>query len=978
MTTSAESRIAIAAFTRLTPACLAFLFLLIGCSTQPLPCVDNRQLRESGNIGDAPGMFREPRGISLTPHNTLLVTDFRNFRIQELQLDGTPINEWGRKGTGPGEFMDPTMAVMDRSGNLYAVDTWNHRVQKRDAETGIWQSDWAAKDFYAPRGIAIDTTNTIYVVNTSRHSIDVYRCDGKRLAVWGGGEADVTTFHDPIGIATDLNNHIYVADCGNARIKILNSKGEVVQLIHVADWDSGGFVEGYVDVDEEGKIYVTSSHSHKVIVYLPDGTLYSRFGKFGGGPELVNYPTGIAVTRTGQIVLADSMNHRIVTYAPPPPVPGLETQKEKRTKWLSWSRWGLDAIALIIVAFWFRRRRAERRARQPIVRPPGPITRWITRRTHDPIAVRWWIATAVLFIILGMTSLQLRIVPGAGTALLVMGTFLLMPAFHRFPDPPPPIIPQMRSIRRTTVILVLILLLTALFFRVHRIDEIPTGINNDAAWNGLYAYRILDGEPYTPFTSEAWGKSTLYFYMIAAGFALFGAGPSTLYLPCILVGILTVLCLFFLGRLLWNESIGFSAAFLTAVMAWHVTFSRTGYRAILAPLCLIGTGWFFYRALDSRCFRDRLLFFTAAGLTIGTGLHTYFPFRGIPIMMIVIGLHAWITGHRVMRTNWWGFLVLLASAFIVFLPLLLYSMKDPDSFLGRSSFLFIGNRITAAGSLKPLWLNIIENLQILHYSADVGNFFDAAFPIVSAPLAFFFTIGFAFCVRHATKRTGTWILATLFFGLLPGLLSEADAARNILVIVPITLCAGLGLNLTVSALSRLSSRKPPPFHIPLILTTALIVLTGAAEYRLYFHKLASSNDAQFGYARIHTLVGQTAVALASEYHVYVCNSHFIDTPKFLCHSIPGDVFAITEGREVDFITDDEILANLQAIKATPHSPDKGIAFVLDHCEKNLLVIRMIHTMWPEVRKTPYRSADPNLPPEYYVMTTPPPTGSPSP
>jgi hypothetical protein len=46
----------------------------------------------------------------------------------------------------------------------------------------------------------------------------------------------------------------------------------------------------------------------------------------------------------------------------------------------------------------------------------------------------------------------------------------------------------------------------AVFMRVYRLDLIPSGLNHDVAWNGLYALRILRGEPYTPYTAEAWGR----------------------------------------------------------------------------------------------------------------------------------------------------------------------------------------------------------------------------------------------------------------------------------------------------------------------------------------------------------------------------------------------------------------------------------------------------------------------------------------
>src|SRR5215470_14505486 len=44
-----------------------------------------------------------------------------------------------------------------------------------------------------------------------------------------------------------------------------------------------------------------------------------------------------------------------------------------------------------------------------------------------------------------------------------------------------------------------------LFFGLYHATVFPPGLNHDAAWEGMYAIRILRGLPYTPYASEAWG-----------------------------------------------------------------------------------------------------------------------------------------------------------------------------------------------------------------------------------------------------------------------------------------------------------------------------------------------------------------------------------------------------------------------------------------------------------------------------------------
>lgn len=943
-------------------------FIYSGCKPPVAPIIENRQLREMGRLGDTAGTFREPRDLQLTPRGTLLVTDFRNYRIQELSLTGKPLNSWGRKGSQPGQFMDPVSAAMDSNGNIYVADTWNHRIQKFHADSGQWQADWAAGDFYAPRGITVDATDRVYVVNTSRHSIAVYEPDGKRLAVWGDGRSSLETFHDPIGIATDTSNHIYIADCGNARIKILDLDGQTVGVIPVEDWEVDGFIEGYIDVDDTGKIYVSGSHTHKICIYLQDGTLYSRFGKHGGGPELLYRPTGLAVTETGEIFITDTMNHRVVLYAKPVPLPNLKANTEIRSELISRLRWCLDGLALIIIIIWtISKLRKMTRKRRLQRKSTSPSQNLLNRYLHNP-RTSFWLITSVLvalataLVLYHHTSYKLT-----GMIITLMATLLLIPLAVGLPYPPPSLLSRSGKHRQILRILLGAVILMTVFFRFYKLQEIPCGINNDAAWNGLYAHRILDGEPYTPFTNEAWGKSTFYFYLIALSFKLFGTSLTTLYLPCIIAGILTTIVMFLLARTLWNTQIALITSAVYGALAWTITFSRTGYRAALSPLCLALTGWLYYRAVDEKSTLKKLLYFAGTGVAIGTGLHTYFSFRGIPIMMIIIGIHTWITTRKFMRKNWWGLLTLLTTSWLVFLPLFLFGLKNPESFFGRSDFLLVTNKIRAAGSLMPVWDNLQANIQIFHFTARVGNFFDPRYAMLSFPVAFFFTIGTACAVRRFWTRSGFWIVNTLFFGFLPSLLSQADAARSILLTVPIALTTGLGIT-TLLQMIRIRFSIKPENKIPALTAIVLTLLIVATEYHLYFHLLARSHEAQFGYARVHTDVGEKAVELSDEYQIYIINSHFIDTPKFLTCNLPGKPFSITNEMEVDFVTDVEIRDNIIALKKQWQTNPHNLAFVLDHYEKNLKIMRILQEYFPGLQTTGFNRKPPDNLAEYYTMT----------
>jgi DNA-binding beta-propeller fold protein YncE/4-amino-4-deoxy-L-arabinose transferase-like glycosyltransferase len=958
---------------RLHNLSLILLVLCVaGCTDTSQIKTLNRQLQQIGSLGSEEGQFMEPRGLHLTPAGQILATDFRNYRIQLLDLEGNSIEQWGTKGAGPGQFNDPTCAAFDNEGNMFVVDTWNHRIQKRTAE-GEWIDNWAQKgDFYAPRGIAIDNQNRVYIANTSLHNIKVFKPTGSLLATWGEAGGGYDQLKDPLGLAFGPDDNLYVADTGNQRIKILNPIGQTLNIIAVPDWAKDQFNEAYIAVGNDKKVYVTVPHQNTVLVYDSTGELFSRFGESGPGPEQLSYPSGIAVNQDGQIYISDALNNRIVKYAPPSPLVMDEGTKANPVRTvLSVLRIIVDVLALSILIIWLVKRSgkkapepAEPRKVSKLGQRWAGMLNWFRKRTLILLTLY---LSAILCLLAGIFAFTQEKITLGGWLIVSALIMLLIQELPRYLAQ----VTRQESPRIQRSLfwgLFCLLISVTLFLRVYKLDQVPWGINNDAAWNGMYALRILDGEEYTPFTQEAWGKSTLYFYMIALAFKWFGISGTTLYLPCIMAGFITVLILFLFLKYLFGIRFAFVASFIYSATAWNIVFSRTGYRAILSPICLIFTLWCFYLAADANRWWKRLLCYLVSGFFIGLGLHTYFAFRGIPFMMIIVGIHTWIRKEKFMRRNWWGLLIFLLAGAAAFSPLILYALESPEnfeSFMGRSDFLFVGNRVKQAGSLAPLWENIKANLLTFNYSANVGNFFNGQWPILSYPLGLLLLLGSGIFLRYFWIR-GPFVTCMIFvFGLLPGILSEPDAARAAMTTVSISIFSTAGIfSLVRSWKGRFGKR------FAVLIIFLLTSWTCASEFYFYFNTLGNDYFAQFGYAKKHTLIGYKGLELSKENTLYISQGHFIDTPKFICYRVPGDVFMITQGEVIDVVPEDILLANLDAVLTTEHPVDKGLAFVFENDFRNEPLFEQVKQVYPTGRYTEYSDPVYGEEPIFYTYVIP--------
>jgi hypothetical protein len=203
----------------------------------------------------------------------------------------------------------------------------------------------------APTGVAVDRADGILVVDASNRVrriafgvIATVVGSGAALHVedfqpspGDGGPATDAQLDGPIGLAVDAQGAILVTDTGNGRIRHVTPEGTITTIAgggYRPPWDDGvpatevtlNHPDG-VAVDHDGNVYIADTFNHRVRRVDTGGTITtiagSPYGGAGfagdGGPAteaLLNRPTGIAVSRRGEVLIADQYNHRIRRVGP--------------------------------------------------------------------------------------------------------------------------------------------------------------------------------------------------------------------------------------------------------------------------------------------------------------------------------------------------------------------------------------------------------------------------------------------------------------------------------------------------------------------------------------------------------------------------------------------------------------------------------------------------------------------------------------
>ena len=260
-------------------------------------------------------------------------------------------------------------------------------------------------------------------------------------------------------------------------------------------------------------------------------------------------------------------------------------------------------------------------------------------------------------------------------------------------------------------LLLLAIIAFAVFFRFYLINQMPGGLFPDEAANGLDINLMQQGH-LQPFYERGNGREALFFYMEWASVALFGKGIWQFHIVSALIGVLSVISVFFFTQLLFSfeldpddlpgknraTNIALLASFLMAVSTWYVVLSRTALRANLTPLFGTLTLYFLLRTYKAVTNKTRLWFAFLTGVIVAGGLYTYIAYRIMGPILFMLVLWPLLASYRQQTLKIYArkyllpLILFLISFVIVVYPIANYFYHNFSYFIGRSGQVSIFNQ----------------------------------------------------------------------------------------------------------------------------------------------------------------------------------------------------------------------------------------------------------------------------------------------
>ncbi|OQW90457.1 MAG: hypothetical protein BWK78_06975 [Thiotrichaceae bacterium IS1] len=205
----------------------------------------------SGDNGLATNaQFSLPTGVALDSSGNLYIVDAGNKRIRKVSTNGiiTTVAGNGLEGFGgdngpatDAQLDSPNDIALDSNNNLYIADVWNARIRKvstngiittvaGNGSVGFSGDNGPATSaqFNQPVGVALDSSNNLYIVDFGNARIRKVSTNGIITTVAGngshnfsgdGGPATNAQINQSNGVGLDGNGNLYIADVMNSRIR---------------------------------------------------------------------------------------------------------------------------------------------------------------------------------------------------------------------------------------------------------------------------------------------------------------------------------------------------------------------------------------------------------------------------------------------------------------------------------------------------------------------------------------------------------------------------------------------------------------------------------------------------------------------------------------------------------------------------------------------------------------------------------------
>ena len=300
-----------------------------------------------------------PSGMAFDKYGNMFIVDPGNNVVREVSINAI-ISTYAGNGTagysGNGgqaasAMLDqPSAIAMDAAGDLFIADAGNHVVREVTPSgiistyagngTAGYSGDGgqaSAAEMITPSGFAFDAAGDLFIADsggnvvrevTPSGVISTFAGTGTSGYTGDGGQASSARLSGPSGLAFDALGNLFIADSNNNVIREITPAGQINTVVgngtagYTGDAGQAASAElqdpTSIAFDSRGDLFIADTANNVVREVVASGVISTLAGTgtagYSGNNSNANAaelhgPQGVAFDSSGQLFIADSLNH---------------------------------------------------------------------------------------------------------------------------------------------------------------------------------------------------------------------------------------------------------------------------------------------------------------------------------------------------------------------------------------------------------------------------------------------------------------------------------------------------------------------------------------------------------------------------------------------------------------------------------------------------------------------------------------------
>ncbi len=383
------------------------------------------------------------------------------------------------------------------------------------------------------------------------------------------------------------------------------------------------------------------------------------------------------------------------------------------------------------------------------------------------------------------------------------------------------------------IVAVFLLVIISLCLRLYNLENFFPGIWYDEAQNGAETLRLMELKNIEFFITRYTYMPSMFFYVSSVFIKLFGYNIISLRSVSAVMGTLSIFAFYFLLKQIFKDwKVALFGAFIISFSRWHLNFSRIAFLGMQTVLLLTIFLYFYLKTLSVK----NTSYSIFAGITLGLAHYTYGVAYFIHLLILIHFIYLFYRDYKLfLKEQIKVFLKIYTIVFLITIPLINFSLKNPGLFFQRANDISFFAEIKDNKSITPLIKNIYAYLLSFNFEGDYNgrhNLYKK--PLFDYLTGIFFVIG----VVSSFLTTGfRFFILWVIIMFIPGIISipiETPQFYRIIGAMPgVFIIVLLGIVKTIQMFNIIINNKKFVFVMYLITAISISSMNIYQYYILY-------------------------------------------------------------------------------------------------------------------------------------------------